>query len=94
MPKAEEKITLQPGVLRWARQRTGLGREQLAAKLRLQTEDIADWERTGRITFNDVDGLAKHTYTPLGYLYLSDASRRQSTNRGFSYSHRRLAPAA
>ena len=72
MPKAEEKITLQPGVLRWARQRTGLGREQLAAKLRLQTEDIADWERTGRITFNDVDGLAKHTYTPLGYLYLSD----------------------
>lgn len=72
MPKAKEKITIQPGVLRWARERAGLGREQLAAKLRLQTEDIADWERTGRITFNDVDGLAKHTYTPLGYLYLSE----------------------
>ena len=72
MSKAEENITLQPGVLRWARERAGLGREQLAAKFRLQIEDIADWERSGRITFNEVDGLAKHTYTPLGYLYLSD----------------------
>ena len=72
MPKPEESITLQPAVLRWARERAGFGREQLAAKLRLQPQDIADWEHSGRITFNDVDGLAKHTYTPLGYLYLSD----------------------
>ena len=71
MPRVEESITLQPGVLRWARERAGLDRGALAAKLRLETQDIADWEHSGRITFTEVDGLAKHTYTPLGYLYLS-----------------------
>ena len=64
MPKLDESITLQPGVLRWARERAGLNREQLAANLKVQTQDIAEWERSGRLTFNEVDDLAKHTYTP------------------------------
>ena len=72
MPQLKESITLQPRVLRWARERVGLDREQLAANLKLQTQDIAEWERSGRITFNKVDELAKHTYTPIGYLYLSE----------------------
>ena len=71
MPKLDESITLQPGVLRWVRERAGLNREQLAANLKVQTQDIAEWERSGRLTFNEVDDLAKHTYTPVGYLYLS-----------------------
>ena len=71
MPKLDESITLQPGVLRWARERAGLNREQLAANIKVQTQDIAEWERSGRLTFNEVDDLAKHTYTPVGYLYLS-----------------------
>ena len=72
MPKLDESITLQPGVLRWARERAGLDREQLAANLKVQTEDVAEWERSGRLTFHEVDDLAKHTHTPIGYLYLSD----------------------
>ena len=72
MPKLDESITLQPGVLRWARERAGLDRDQLAANLKLQTQDVAEWEHSGRITFNEVDDLAKHTYTPVGYLYLSN----------------------
>ena len=72
MPKLDESITLQPKVLRWARERAGLEREQLAANLKLQTQDIAEWEHSGRITFNEVDDLAKYTYTPVGYLYLSE----------------------
>ena len=72
MPKLDESITLQPRVLRWARERAGLDHDQLAANLKLQAQDIAEWERSGRIAFNKVDGLAKHTYTPVGYLYLSE----------------------
>ena len=72
MPKLDESITFQPKVLRWARERAGLEREQLAANLKLQTQDIAEWEHSGRITFNEVDDLAKYTYTPVGYLYLSE----------------------
>ena len=72
MPKLDESITLQPRVLRWARERAGLDREQLAANLKVQTEDIAEWEHSGRITFHEVDDLAKHTHTPIGYLYLSE----------------------
>ena len=53
MPKLDESITLQPGVLRWARERAGLNREQLAANLKVQTQDIAEWERSGRLTFNE-----------------------------------------
>ena len=62
MPKLDESITLQPKVLRWARERAGLEREQLAANLKLQTQDIAEGEHSGRITFNEVDDLAKYTY--------------------------------
>ena len=72
MPKRDESITLQPAVLRWARERTGFNRDQLATDLKLQLQDIVEWERSGRITFNKVDDLAKHTYTPVGYLYLAE----------------------
>ena len=72
MPKLDESITLKPRVLRWARERAGLEREQLAANLKVKTQNIAEWEHSGRLTFNEVDDLAKHTYTPVGYLYLSE----------------------
>ena len=73
MPEPHESITLQPAVLRWARERAGLEREQLAANLKLQPQDVAEWEGSGRITFDHVDGLAKHTHTPVGYLYLAES---------------------
>ena len=73
MPELHESITLQPAVLRWARERAGLEREQLAANLKLQPQDIAEWEGSGRITFDQVDDLARHTHTPVGYLYLAES---------------------
>ncbi len=72
MPKLNESITLRPGVLKWARERAGFNHDQLATRLKLQPQDIMEWERSGRITFNKVDGLAKHTHTPIGYFYLAE----------------------
>ena len=72
MPKVDESITLQPSVLRWARERSGFDREQLAANLKVQAQDIEEWERSGRLTFKEVDDLAKRTHTPVGYLYLPE----------------------
>ena len=72
MPKVDESIKLQPAVLRWARERAGLDREQLASKLKLRTQDIVEWESSGGITFSLMDDLAKFTNTPIGYLHLSE----------------------
>jgi Zn-dependent peptidase ImmA (M78 family) len=72
MPKQYESITLQPAVLRWARERVGYNHDQLATHLKLQLQDIVEWERSGRISFAKVDDLSKHTYTPVGYLYLAE----------------------
>ena len=71
MPTLDESITLQPAVLRWARERAGLNRDQLAAKLKLRPVEIREWENSGSITFDKVDDLSKRTYTPVGYLYLA-----------------------
>ena len=68
----DESIGLQPAVLAWARERAGFNHDQLAAKLKLQPQTVVEWERSGSITFNNVDGLAKHTHTPVGYLYLPE----------------------
>ena len=63
-------ITLRPQVLRWARERAGFDEAQLADKLKVKPERIADWEASGSITYAKVNALARHTYTPIGYLYL------------------------
>ena len=65
-------ITLQPSVLRWARERAGFDQEQLADKLKIGLQVVSDWERSGRITVNRVDALANCTYTPVGHLYLAE----------------------
>ena len=72
MARRDQSITLQPKVLRWARERAGFNHDQLANQVKLQSQEILEWERSGRITFNMVDALAKHTHTPVGYLYLAE----------------------
>ena len=72
MPSRRSHVILNPVVLRWARQRAGFDREQLALKLAVNPRVVSEWEETGRITFAKADGLARCTYTPLGYLYLSE----------------------
>ena len=64
--------TLQPAVLRWARERAGLGAEVLAAKVGVRPDRVAEWERSGNISISQADRLARSTHTPLGYLYLRE----------------------
>ena len=67
------KITLQPEVLRWARERAKLQPEELAQKMGVKRPDrVLEWENDGAISVAQVDKLAKCTYTPLGYLYLAE----------------------
>lgn len=66
------KITLQPEVLSWARERSGLEVENLARKVGVKPERVQEWEQSGRITLPQADKVAHHTHTPLGFLYLPE----------------------
>jgi len=70
MINRRRQITLQPEVLRWARERAGLTAEELAKKFPVKPERVKEWEETGKISIAQADKLAAKTYTPLGYLYL------------------------
>ncbi|MGB7949396.1 MAG: helix-turn-helix transcriptional regulator, partial [Candidatus Binatia bacterium] len=64
------KITLKPGVLRWARERAGVSVRELSAKLKIKPGSVRTWEETGQLSFAQAEKLARVTYTPFGYLYL------------------------
>lgn len=72
MTSRRRQITLQPEVLRWARERAGLSQEELTKKILVSLERVKEWEETGKISIAQADRLAERTYTPLGYLYLSE----------------------
>lgn len=65
------QITLQPDVLRWARERADLSAEKLAAKLKVKSERVLEWEDSGNISMAQSRRLAVATYTPYGHLFLS-----------------------
>lgn len=62
-------ISLEPEVLKWARQRAGLSIEDLARNF-TQPEKVAAWETDGKLTLKQAETLAAKTHTPFGYLYL------------------------
>lgn len=66
------QITLQPAVLRWARERARIDAEQLALKMQVKPERVLAWERDGRISIAQADKLAQRTHTALGLLYLTE----------------------
>ena len=66
------QITLQPEVLRWARERAGFDRPELARKLKVSPERVLEWERNGKISVAQADRLAQRTHTALGFLYLTE----------------------
>ena len=66
------QITLQPDVLRWARERACIDAEQLADKMQVKPERVLAWERDGRISIAQADKLAQRTHTALGLLYLTE----------------------
>ena len=61
---------LEPVVLRWARERAGYGLETLASKVGVKPDRVIEWERSGNISISQADRLARHTHTPVGFLYL------------------------
>lgn len=71
-PSRRLQITLQPSVLRWARERVNLSPEALAVKLKVKPDRVTQWEQSGKISIAQADRLAARTYTPLGYLYLEE----------------------
>lgn len=66
------QITLQPAVLKWARERARIDAEQLADKMQVKPERVLAWERDGRISIAQADKLAQRTHTALGLLYLTE----------------------
>ncbi len=83
MTSRRQQVTLQPEVLRWARDRVGLSQEELAKKIPVSLERVTEWEKTGKISIAQADRLAERTYTPLGYLYLSKPSEEPLPIRDF-----------
>jgi Zn-dependent peptidase ImmA (M78 family) len=64
------RVTLEPQVLRWARERAGLSVRELGEKLKTKPESVRSWEETGQLSFAQAEKLARVTHTPFGYLYL------------------------
>jgi Zn-dependent peptidase ImmA (M78 family)/DNA-binding XRE family transcriptional regulator len=61
-----------PGVLAWARARSGLSHTELAAKLKVDSEQIATWERgESHPPFDKAKRIAKELNIPFGFLFLS-----------------------
>ena len=83
MSSRRQQITLEPKVLRWARERVSLSRDELAKKMTVKPEHVAQWEQTGKISIARIDNLAAKTYTPLGYLYLSEPPEERLPIRDF-----------
>ena len=72
MNARRQQVTLQPDVLRWARERVAYEYTEIARKIGVKQERVEEWEETGEISVAQIGRLASHTYTPLGLLYLSD----------------------
>ena len=72
MTSRRSQITLQPDVLRWARERARISAPELANKMNIKLQRIVEWESHGKISIAQVDKLAERTHTPLGFLYLSE----------------------
>lgn len=72
MSSRRTKITLAPEVLRWARERASLSLQELAGTVNVKPETVEGWESSGKISFVQIDRLADRTYTPSGFLFLSE----------------------
>lgn len=64
--------TLNPDVLRWARNKAGLTEDALADKVGVQSGLVKEWEKTGSIRFDLVEKLAEKTRIAFGFLFLSE----------------------
>ena len=92
MPSRRTKISLQPGVLQWARERARVSRDELARKMQVNVDRVVEWEETGKISVVQADRLAERTHTPLGLLYLSKPPEDKLPIPDFRTRHTQAAP--
>ena len=92
MPGRRTKISLQPGVLQWARERARVSRDELARKMQVGVDRVVEWEETGKISVAQADRLAERTHTPLGFLYLSKPPEDKLPIPDFRTHHTQAAP--
>lgn len=63
------RVEVRPELLRWARERAGIPEQALVRRM----PKLEAWERGEvRPTLKQVEAFAKATYTPVGYLFLSE----------------------
>ena len=91
------KIGLAPEVLKWARERAGIRVEDLAKKIPVKSKSVEEWERTGQISRNQAEKLARSTHTPFGYLFMKKPIREDMPivdfrTRGDNPRQRRPSP--
>ena len=77
MSSRRTKVTLAPEVLLWSRERASLGHEELAGKVDVKPETVEGWEKSEKISFAQIDRLADRSYTPSGFLFLSEPPAHQ-----------------
>ena len=92
MPSRRTKISLQPDVLKWARERARVSRDELARKMQVNVDRVVEWEETGNISVAQADRLAERTHTPLGFLYLSKPPEDKLSIPDFRTRHTQAAP--
>jgi Zn-dependent peptidase ImmA (M78 family) len=69
-----ERVEINPELLVWARQRSGLPAQDLAARFPM----LAAWELGARYpTFKQLESYAQATHTPIGFLFLPQPPREQ-----------------
>ena len=66
------KATVNPEMLRWARNRAALTLDALASSMHVSADRIEGWEESGELTLKQLEKLAKTTFTPVGYLFLNE----------------------
>ncbi|MCC6547095.1 ImmA/IrrE family metallo-endopeptidase [Candidatus Sumerlaeota bacterium] len=68
------RVEVQPGLLRWARERTGHDLESLAGRF----AKLPMWERGEAMpTMKQLESFAKAVHVPVGYLFLAEPPQEQ-----------------
>ncbi len=66
-------VTVEPRLLRWARERASLTPAELAQKIGVRrVETLTAWFETGELPLKKLETIARKTHVPLGYLFLEE----------------------
>jgi Zn-dependent peptidase ImmA (M78 family) len=65
-------VSVQPSVLKWARERAALSLAELSTQLGTTTKPapLAEWEQSGCMPLKTLEKFAQRTHVPFGYLFL------------------------